>query len=120
MRLTVKYRLVGVVFLAMIAVLIHLMVTQETVLISEKSPDKQVIAQLMAKNDFPYVGTNVYLVFRSGKNGEVIQKTLLMNRDLFSSAVAEVNSLSWGNHIVTLDIDSGHYHGPNSFSVPSP
>jgi len=113
---TFKYTLV---LLLLAFAIFHFWMASEVVVISQPSLNKQHIAQIMMKREFPYFSVQSYLVIRNSSNGSLIEKHFLMARDEYQDIVKEISALKWEGEEILVNIQSSHYSGPSKFQVRS-
>lgn len=104
------------VIVGAIIALTHVKLTKEHVYLSTRG-ESGVLAQVVWKKKFPYVGVSAFLVVRYLVLEKSCRVLLLENRDHFLDITKEINDISWDDGKILLDVSRKHYNGPSSFQV---
>lgn len=96
--------------------LLHRWMLDERVVLSVPDDTRMLVAQVVARREFPYISSRAYLVILDAEQGRSKQQTFLMARDVLQDIVTEVRSIRWEGSVVHLDIDSPNGSAPKEFA----
>jgi hypothetical protein len=102
--------------LCILAVGLHLQMSRPTVVFAQPSGDRQLIANVVGRRNFPYLSVNAYIEVVDGYTGNRKDRRFLAAFDALNDISLKIHSISWKNHTVRLDVVGQQLNEPAEYS----
>ena len=87
------------------------------VLIAERDEKNRMVASIVWKRSFPYLGLEADLIVEDFDGKQLLHLNLLKGRDAVEDISMKFPEISFRDGIVHLNSLKNHYDGPGSFNV---
>ena len=91
---------------------------KEHAYISSIDKENRMVASIVWKRSFPYLGIDGNLVVETFDGKRLLDKNLVSARDAVEDIAVEFPEITFRSGVVYLSSAKNHYKGPDSFALP--